>query len=438
MMLTFLAAASTTLVLLHGRVQNGVDIDNFPVNQDLGVSGFPDCVRRNPGLALNMEEAGMDLVCAAKQSAPSAVKIATIGDSITAGVHSSGGNHTYPAQLQIMLDSKYGWGKYSVTNLGACGSTMMKGADSPYWKRPQYAALLAGKPWDIVTIMLGTNDAKDSGDGGPNNWHHNCGGPSNPTLEGCTYATDFMAMIDEVRTLGRSPSTPPEVYVAMPPPLMAPRAYGMNQTVINSVLPKLAALIIKAKDTLGPLNLYSGMGGVEDWKTEFPSNGCTLTSSWAPCAWWCDAQSCDECHPNDNGYHQLATSFLKQMTSLPPPPPTPPSPAPSPPGVWIYEQGGIGKLLLTAANFSANKNSGRKGALAWDACPGGTFDNGNPIWPKSGNKIGGVRAGGKWALVAADPCGKTFNYPNMTVSSRFDASAGILYISPTYLEVAQQ
>ena len=42
--------------------------------------------------------------------------------------------------------------------------------------RPQYAALLAGKPWDIVTIMLGTNDAKDSGDGGPNNWHHNCGG----------------------------------------------------------------------------------------------------------------------------------------------------------------------------------------------------------------------------------------------------------------------
>ena len=135
MMLTFLAAASTTLVLLHGRVQNGVDIDNFPVNQDLGVSGFPDCVRRNPGLALNMEEAGMDLVCAAKQSAPSAVKIATIGDSITAGVHSSGGNHTYPAQLQIMLDSKYGWGKYSVTNLGACGSTMMKGADSPYWKR---------------------------------------------------------------------------------------------------------------------------------------------------------------------------------------------------------------------------------------------------------------------------------------------------------------
>jgi len=42
-----------------------------------------------------------------------------------------------------------------VTNLGACGSTMMKGADSPYWKRPQFKALTSAK-WDIITIMLGT------------------------------------------------------------------------------------------------------------------------------------------------------------------------------------------------------------------------------------------------------------------------------------------
>ena len=52
---------------------------------------------------------------------------------------------------------------------------MMKSADSPYWKRPQYAALTAGK-WDVVVIMLGTNDAKDAGSGGPHNWPHNCTG----------------------------------------------------------------------------------------------------------------------------------------------------------------------------------------------------------------------------------------------------------------------
>ena len=66
-------------------------------------------------------------------------------------MHSTGGNHTYPFQLQIALDREYGWGHYSVTNLGACGSTMLKGADSPYWKRPQFQTLV-NNTWDIVTI----------------------------------------------------------------------------------------------------------------------------------------------------------------------------------------------------------------------------------------------------------------------------------------------
>ncbi len=38
----------------------------------------------------------------------------------------------------------------------------------------RYTALTTNK-WDIVVIMLGTNDAKDPGDGGPNNWLHDCG-----------------------------------------------------------------------------------------------------------------------------------------------------------------------------------------------------------------------------------------------------------------------
>eukprot|EP00662_Eupelagonemidae_sp_cell21_P025942 gene25942-47367_t len=33
------------------------DPDAWPINPDLGVSGFPDCVRRHPALALTMEEA---------------------------------------------------------------------------------------------------------------------------------------------------------------------------------------------------------------------------------------------------------------------------------------------------------------------------------------------------------------------------------------------
>merc|ERR1712232_898133 len=135
----------------------------------------------------------------------------------TAGAHSSGGNHTYPGQLQILLDQKHGPGAYSVTNLGACGTTMLKKGNSPFWKKPQYKALVAGK-WDIVTIMLGTNDAKDLGDGGPNNWQHDCGGPNHTTTEGCSFAEDYKSMIDLIKTLGTTPAGP-KIYVVIPVPI---------------------------------------------------------------------------------------------------------------------------------------------------------------------------------------------------------------------------
>ena len=128
----------------------------MPINPALGVPGYPDCVNPSLDLAnLSVEQAALQLSCAQKEAPAATIKVGCIGDSITAGVHSSGGNHTYPGQLQIMLDESYP-GKYSVTNLGACGSTMMKAADSPYWKRPQYKALTAAK-WDIIIIMLGTS-----------------------------------------------------------------------------------------------------------------------------------------------------------------------------------------------------------------------------------------------------------------------------------------
>ena len=40
--------------------------------------------------------------------------------------------------------------------------------------------------------------------------------------------------------------------------------------------------------------------------------------------WWCDAQSCDQCHPNDNGYAHLASALYKGL-ALPPSPPSPPA-----------------------------------------------------------------------------------------------------------------
>lgn len=146
--------ASALVVLNVVGIGAHGSLEHFPVNQKLGVSGFPDCTRRHPAQEMTMAQASFDLSCRQRRGAKEAVKIACVGDSITAGVHSSGGNHTYPFQLQMMLDQAHGYGAFTVTNLGACGSTMLKKGDSPFWKRPQYHTLV-NNTWDIVTIMLG-------------------------------------------------------------------------------------------------------------------------------------------------------------------------------------------------------------------------------------------------------------------------------------------
>jgi hypothetical protein len=96
-------------------------------NPALGVPGFPNCIHPNSPVGKTVEQNAMEIQCAQKDAPSDVIKIGTVGDSITAGVHSTGGNHTYPGQLQILLGDKY-----SVTNLGACGSTMLKVSNSPY------------------------------------------------------------------------------------------------------------------------------------------------------------------------------------------------------------------------------------------------------------------------------------------------------------------
>jgi acyl-CoA thioesterase-1 len=297
LVVAFLATAAT-----HDAV--------LPVNPQLGVPGFPDCVRRNPTVRMGIEEASLDLECGRNTAPAGAIRIACVGDSITAGVHSSGSNHAYPQQLQMLLDTAHGNGTFAVTNLGACGSTMLKKGNSPFWERPQYTALAAGK-WDIVTIMLGTNDAKDPGSKGPNNWQHDCGGVDATTLSNCSFASDYHDMIELVKTLGTTPGVAPKIYTLVPPPLMQLDAYGMNQTVINSVYPKLIPLIAQANEAAvsGMVDMFTPMGGELQWATDptWPKL-CAQSSTlaWPACGWYCDAQSCDQCHPNDSGYAHMA------------------------------------------------------------------------------------------------------------------------------------
>ena len=90
------------------------------------------------------------------------------------------------------------------------GRSMLKVSNSPYWKRPQYKALTAGK-WDIIIIMLGTNDA--AGLSGPMD---TCIGP---TALKCPFAQDYVSMIEQVKTLGTT-AAGPKIYTVVPPPMM--------------------------------------------------------------------------------------------------------------------------------------------------------------------------------------------------------------------------
>ena len=66
---------------------------SLPINEALGVPGFPDCVRLHPERQLSVADAAMDLNCTQRAAPPAAIRIGCVGDSITAGVHSSGGVH---------------------------------------------------------------------------------------------------------------------------------------------------------------------------------------------------------------------------------------------------------------------------------------------------------------------------------------------------------
>ena len=60
------------------------------------------------------------------------VRVACVGDSITAGVGAEGGK-SYPAQLGKMLGDKW-----EVRNFGVSGSTLLNHGDLPYQKQQAF------------------------------------------------------------------------------------------------------------------------------------------------------------------------------------------------------------------------------------------------------------------------------------------------------------
>lgn len=255
------------------------------------LTGYPDCTLGPDGRTAECAQRG-------DATDENTTLVACVGDSITAGYRASSGAHTYPSVLGKLLGDRF-----QVTNLGEGGATMQSKADSPYLLRPGFRALSSAK-WDVIILMLGTNDAKDAQSRGPPNWPHDCTGPA---ALSCPFAADYADFLKLLSHLGRN-NRPPAVWIMRPPPLWKQGSYGMNQTVINDVLPGLTSALYAADRTLsGIVDVFDALGG-RQLGSLTPAGCGPLTSSPADCKLFCDLQSCDECHPNDKGYAALAAA----------------------------------------------------------------------------------------------------------------------------------
>ncbi|KAB7788963.1 glycoside hydrolase domain-containing protein [Bifidobacterium leontopitheci] len=127
------------------------------------------------------------------------IKVATVGDSLTEGYKSSGGNKSdtaYPAWLQKILGSGY-----EVKNYGKTGATLRKNTNNSYWNSTEFTESKNYQP-DIVVMMLGTNDSKDA------NWDE------------AKYKADAKELVDTYKNLPSNPTvyfaTSPHAFVTTP------------------------------------------------------------------------------------------------------------------------------------------------------------------------------------------------------------------------------
>jgi lysophospholipase L1-like esterase len=187
------------------------------------------------------------------------IKVACIGNSITAGSGVKDKNNVYPAQLQRMLGDGY-----EVVNFGVSGRTMLKNGDRPYWKEKAFVTAKEFAP-DIVIIKLGTNDSKAQ------NWKF-----------ASEFESDYRAFIQEFKNL---PSKP-KIWLCYPVPVVKTN-FGITDSVVRTqVIPHIKN-VAKAED-LKIINLYKGL---KNFKDHIP----------------------DGVHPDDVGAGQIAKTVYKAI-----------------------------------------------------------------------------------------------------------------------------
>jgi len=196
-------------------------------------------------------------------------KVACIGDSITYGSMVSPGYDDYPTVLGRLLGKRFTTG-----NFGAVAMNLCKSTGYSYFTTQQFKDAKAFAP-DVVTIMLGTNDAK-------------CGrikdGKWTVHDEFCR---DYAQLIADFQNLPSHPS----VWVMLPVPACGETAFGIKGSLVEKGVGP-AARAVAEKASLGAIDLFTPL---RDRPEDFP----------------------DDVHPNRQGHARMAQVVYAGLTGQP-------------------------------------------------------------------------------------------------------------------------
>ena len=156
------------------------------------------------------------------------IRLACVGDSITAGV-GAGGN-SYPKQLAVLLGDKW-----KVGNFGNSGSTLLNQGDKPYQKQRTFNAALEFQP-QVVVIMLGTNDTK------PQNWKFKN-----------RFAADYHDLVGKFARL----PTKPRIFICYPVPVPGKGNFGINEQGIKEQRPLITRVAKESR--VGVIDMYAAL-----------------------------------------------------------------------------------------------------------------------------------------------------------------------------------
>ena len=213
-------------------------------------------------------------------------RIACIGDSITMGSKSSTHNDdlslnrdllSYPANLQRLL-----YEDYAVYNYGLGGRTMRNDTENPYQSCSLYADCLAsGYSYDLILVMLGTNDSRQVKDEGGNSktaW-------TDEDVE--KYVADCETLFASLKE-----KSPNAKFVLMNCPESYVDYYGQH---FMHAVQKTAAEQMKAKGyDVSLYNMY-----------QFTVDNMTKKDDYA-----------DGLHPNDDGYVKMANAVAELVSAV--------------------------------------------------------------------------------------------------------------------------